>query len=411
VEADREAGLGAQVAAHPIRNLTTNTVERVPRDAEPSCRRHFTPARWRSFERDVAWFRARYNERSWALLRLDHGYNPSPAWGLMGTPLSNTGPVSGRQILLLAWLDPLLLAAMWGCVAWAFGWRSLCLAAIFWGTSYLSRPEWIHGAFLRHAWLASAVAGLCLLRRGRPAAAGGLLGFASCLRVFPVLIPLAIAAGAARDLARRRRFSSEQRRFAAGFVGSVVVVVALSSAVAGGADAWTDFYRNSVTHVSTPLLNHVGLRTVLSFDPERSLARTNRPHADDPVELWKQGRSETFSERRALFWILVLAFGGVLLVAVDRKPAWLAGVLGIGGIVVAVELTVYYYAILLAFGFLWPRSATIGAGLMLLSASSWWIDWALGRVDETHVGISLACVVFVVVATVAGARLDPGPQD
>jgi len=114
-----------------------------------ACKRHFTPERWRSFSRDVAWFRSQLPLRRWKLTQTDHGYNGTPAWGLFGGLLAHSGPATDAQILALRLIDPLLLLLTWAAVGWTFGWRVLCVALLYWGTNYPAQYGWVGGSYLR----------------------------------------------------------------------------------------------------------------------------------------------------------------------------------------------------------------------------------------------------------------------
>lgn len=141
-------------------------------------------------------------------------------------------PAGSLPITFLRLLDPALLLLMWGCVCWAFGWRIACVAAVYWGTNYAAPFGWTGGGTLRQDWLACSVIGIALLRLCRTASAGCLLGLAT-------LVPL-------------------------------------SALGTGGFRSWSDFARNSRLHLDTPLANHVGLKTVLSYDREERTERARR---------------------------------------------------------------------------------------------------------------------------------------
>ena len=88
-----------------------------------------------------------------------------------------------------------------------------------------------------------------------------------------------------------------------------------------------------------------------------------------------------------------------LLPAVRDSEDWVATVLGVGLMVICVQIPSYYYALLLAYAFLWQRSEAIGVGLCGLSATSWLIAGAFGSRDEIFTWVSLASVLFVLFAT------------
>ena len=66
-----------------------------------------------------------------------------------------------------------------------FGNRIGCLAVIIFGLGYPWRFDWVGGAFLRQDWLAAVGVAVCLLKRKRFGLAGGLIAYATMVRVFP----------------------------------------------------------------------------------------------------------------------------------------------------------------------------------------------------------------------------------
>ena len=404
VVADAQAGRRDELSKYAIRDLATNRMQPVgPILEDPSrCKRHFQPARWREFRRDVGWLRARLPPRFWAKMRADHGYNAPPAFGLVASPLANTAPLSPAQIRALTLLDPLLVLAAFGAVVWAFGWRTACVAFLFWATNYPARWQWIGGSFLRESWLAASVVGVALLRKERPAWAGLAFAYATALRIFPAFLLLGVAVKAAFELWRRRRVDPAHLRLGASYLASCVLLAALSSAAVGDAQSWLEFVDNSRKHLSTPLTNHVGLSAVVSYDHSQRSSVLQDPFAnDDPLERWAVARAQTADDRRLVFLALAAAFAGLFVYAASREgqPDWVVVCLGAGAIVIGLELTSYYWAILLVFGLLWPRDAPVGFGLLLLAAAGWWLSAVPGGDDTVYAAQSAAAVVFVVFAT------------
>jgi hypothetical protein len=409
--ADAEAGLAEDVAARSIRDLTSNVLgpaAEALRDPE-ACKRHFTPQRWRDFAYDLAWFRREMAPPYWQRTQTDHGYNATPVWGLFGSLLANTAPAGDAQILALRLLDSLLLLLAFGGVGRCFGWRTLCVALLFWGTHYPGLYGWVGGGYLRQIELCAVLGGLCLLRRRRHAAAGALLALAALVRVYPALLLAGPALRAAQDAlrARRLRLAPELARLALGGAASVALLVPLAAATSGGLGAWPEFLANSRVLVGTPLRNHVGLRTVLSHDPAASAERARDARQDDPYAAWKRAREETFAGRRGLFALLVSAHVVLLAFAVRGRPLWVGAVLASGLVPVLLELTCYYSAILVAYALLWQRHAAVGVALCGLSALGWLLVERFLFFDAIFAWISLATVAFVVFATAWVARAPP----
>jgi len=400
--ADFRSGLRERVRQRQITNLQSYALEGTAEIvAHPErCTGRFTPQRWAAFEDDVAWFRGRIPAGDWEEIQRDHGYNPPPSWGLLGTLLAGRGPIDTTRLALLVLLDPLLDLAMWACVWWAFGWRALCVALLYWGTNHTAEFAWTGGSFLRDDWLAATLVGICLLRRGWPFAAGCLLGYGALLRIFPGLALAGIAAAAGLDMLRQRRFEIRpaHARIALGAALAVALVVPASALVAGGMESWTDFARNTQLHLGTPESNHVGLRTLLSYDPEGRLSQLLGV-AEDPSAAWKQARIRAFEGRRWIYVLGVVAYLLLLGRALLRQEDWVAAILGLGALLVVVEPTCYYTSILLAFGLLWTRWEVIGAALLLLSVAQWAAAAAFLPWGELFSAQSVALVAFVAFAT------------
>jgi len=414
--ADLEAGLRAQVESRSLRDLESNQlVSSAAAIEHPEiCTAHFSQARWAAFQRDIGWFRSQVPRRRWQLMQTDHGYNATPVWTALGGSLANRVPASDLGILALRLIDPLLLAAMWGAVTFAFGWRAACVAALYWGTNYPAQYGWTGGSFLRQGWLVATVMALCALRRGRPATAGALLAVATLLRVFPIFVAAALGVKALVGMfqARHVRLSPDHRRLLAGALVAGGALFAFSLASGGGARAWSEFIADSQAHLATPLRNYVGLATVVSYDPSASSAKTLDQAQDDPYAAWKDARRRAAAERRWIFLALLAGYLALLARAAAHAEDWVVGVLGLGLVTIAAELTCYYSAGLLAFGLLWPRRPSIGIALCGLSAAGWWIAGSGRGWDEAFTGISLASVLFIVWATLllgraSGARSEP----
>ncbi|MGI9590383.1 MAG: hypothetical protein ACR2P8_03365 [Myxococcota bacterium] len=412
--ADLDAGRAYAEKGRRIRNLETNVLEPVgPVLDDPSrCTRHFSPERWSAFRADAALFRAYMAPSAWRKLRTDHGYNGTPAWGVLGSLLAHTGPASLNQLLALALLDPLLLGVMWGTAFWAFGWRATCVALVFWGTNYPAAFGWVGGGYLRQDWLVATVVGIGLLRRERSAAGGFLLMTAALLRIFPgwVLAGLGLQALVRMIRARGFTLSTSHRRIAAGAALAAAVWLPLSAATSGGFGAWAAFAENSRVHLSTPLVNHMGLPVVFAYDGTTRSQDTFSAAAADPFTEWKQARRDTFHSRRWAFAACVAAFALLLARAVERQGDWVAAVLSLGILPVAFELTGYYYAVLLAYGFLTIQRERIGAALCALSALSWLFVEVWHWTDVILTWTSLAAVGFVTYAAIEvlwGERAPP----
>ncbi len=432
---DAKAAFAARLAhaeRRQVRNLRTNELEAATELlAHPErCTAHFSPERWQAFRHDVAWFRDRENPRRWDEIFADHGFNATPVWNIAGSLLANLGPASDRQIGLLALLDPLYFAAMAAVLVWAFGIPGAAVALLVLATDFPARFFWTGGAYLRWDWLFFTVATVACLRRGRPFLGGAALAYAALLRVFPLFLavgPAAIlAAGLVRELRAasgrplerlRTALASEALRPALRFVGGALVAAAIlipaSLVVNGGPEAYRQFLANTIKHQHTPLTNHMGLRTVVSFRPTEIGRRLHSESAPEPWARWKEARLAAWSRSGAVaLGIALAALALVATGAIRHRELWIGAALGAAFIPFAVELTSYYFAFLLVPALLWTVRRGVGVGLLLLNALGLFVSLApfAGMPtwrDEQYTLISCATLVALVVIFWQFARSRP----
>jgi hypothetical protein len=396
VAAEVELGAGVEVARRVYRDLATN--EAIPggrlRAAGRECNRRFTPARWKLFVHDVDWFRQRVPH--WGTTLQDWGYNATPVWNALGSALIDERPVSEAQLGWLALLDVALIWACFGLIAWGFGWRTACVASIFWGTHAANAYAWMGGSILRHAWLLWSVAGLCLLRRQKPLAAGAAITTAACLTIFPGFLAVGIGFKTVGNWFSERRLflSPAHRRLLLG--AGIALAILLPAAFLGGGtlSTWQDFATNSRID-SEPSPNNMGLPTVLSYDSALTLRASELVDPRGAGVKWTEAHKQTLRSRWPLWAALVAGWLWISFGAARRHPDWVAALLGLGFVVFAFELSCYYYAFMLLFGLLWPRHRSIGIALCGLAAASLWLgDYWLDD-EDLYTRLSLLTVAFL----------------
>jgi hypothetical protein len=411
----RVPGGAARSARRQLRNLETNVVESADAVlADPGrCTRHFSQERWRSFQMDLNWFRDRPTPKRWRVLQLDHGYNATPVWGLFGRALARGGPATDGKILALRLIDPALLLVAFACVWRTFGWRTLCVALLFFGTHYPAQYGWIGGSYLRQLELAAVLVGICALKNGWALAAGALVSLAALVRIHPGFLVLGPACQVLGASWRQRRIALTrlQRRMLAGGVLAALVLLPAAGSLTGGFGGWQDFVNNSRVLLATPLRNHMGLATVLAWHPDQTARQLADRSLEDPYLPWKQERRATFEARRPAFVLLVAAALALFAWSVQRQPLWVAVVLGAGLIPVATELTCYYSALLVVYALLWERAPWAGAGLVALSAAGWLSVELLHFFDPIFTAVSLLTVLYVVGVGVALGRAPGASRD
>ncbi|MEN8159544.1 MAG: hypothetical protein ABFS41_05660 [Myxococcota bacterium] len=394
--AEVERGGAADVAKRIYRDLETNRP--VPGRSvvarARSCRDRFTPGAWKRFVHDVDWFRQRTLD--WGSVMLDWGYNATPVWNALGATIVGTRPVTERQLLWLTRLDAAVLLACAALIGWAFGWRTLSVASIFWGTNLANVYGWTGGSILRQEWLLASIAGVCFLRKQWPLAAGAALTYAATLSIFPGFLAAGIGLKAVAEWieARRISFSRSQRRLLLG--AALTLAVALPAAVPSGGTpaAWAGFVTNSRID-SAPSPNNMGLPALLSYDRNERLRTFELVEGAKAADSWTEAREKTLAARRPLHVGLVLGFVWLAAGAARRQPDWIAALLGLGFVVFAFELSCYYYAFMLLFGLLWPRHRSLGIALCGIAAASLWIGERWPDDEDLYMWLSLLAVVYV----------------
>lgn len=269
--ANWENGHTDEVARQTYTDLRTNIIIKTDEIiAHPErCKDSFTPERWASYRKDVAAFRAMVNEGRWREIHLDHGYNATPVWTLAGYALTNAGGnVTMQQLTKLNLFDPLYLTLTVILIWWAFGPRAFAIAAIVLGCHFPNRYYWTGGAFLRHDWIFYFVASICLLKKNKPGLAGAAFAYTTLLRLFPGLAAAGVAVSAFEYFRQNKKLDGRFVKYVTGGVVATVALVGASFAFFGGPATWQRFAQNTVKHANTPLTNHMGLRTVLSWRPD-----------------------------------------------------------------------------------------------------------------------------------------------
>lgn len=321
----------------------------------------FTPERWEDWKRDVAVFRDQLGPQ-FASLYIDHGFNPTPLWPVMGGSLARLVPAGSRTgVWLLALLDPLLLLAAFAAVVWAFGWEAALLGVVEFCLVYGASFGWTGGAFLRYVWFTCVVACLCCLRKERFATAGVLLAVAATLRVFPAFFAVPLALQGAWSLVKERRLPRPQAHFFAGLAAAGVLLFALSGAQGRGFEAWGEFRQNMGKHMDTVSPNIVGLTNALAY------------HELPELITLEEMRAEQARRVRVNHIQLATVFAATLLAVALLAPLYPpaeALLLGVPLLLTGLNLASYYWVlIVLLVVAWWDRPARLLAlfGLELVS--------------------------------------------
>ncbi len=331
-----------------MRDLRTNEVVRSSTlaDEEREVRARFTSERWQAFVSDVEYF-LRFNNHGYIMkIRDDHGYNPTPTWTFTARLFSRWPAASRSSLTTLAWLDPLLLGALFVTIFRTYGSRVGCLSMIIFGLGYPWRFDWIGGAFLRQDWLIAVGIAICLLHRRKHLAAGGLIAYAAMVRGFPAAFLVGAAVLGLQALWRRQPVEW-LGRIGAGFTAGVAVCLVAGSLSGIGTSTWPDFWDNLGKHQDTWLTNNVGLKDTLLYDG----ATMRRENVDfslpEPWIHWQAKMNRLESQRRPVLALATVVFLAAVVLAARRQALDQASVLGIVVVFAIVVLTCYYWVMLL----------------------------------------------------------------
>lgn len=410
--AEVELGRGAAVAKRDLRDLHVNLIKPV-KDTyvlthPEQCKNKFTPARWEAWKKDVDWFYKSSVGSYWDNMQKDHGYNPPPVWGMTGKLFASLGDAGETFFLQLSMIDVVLHLGIIAMFYWAFGFRIMAVATVFWGCNAPANFYWTGGAFLRQDWLFMLVAAVCCARKRKFALAGGALMWSALLRVFPIVFFGGWALMVLFALVKRLRFGTtgeptaqkpiklegpgplkylhpDHRRLILGVIVAAGVLIPASIAVCG-ADSYKQFYNHTISvHGKTPLTNTMGLETMVEHTWDNRMRFMRDDNMDDPFKGWKEGRLEQFKQIKPLFLAIILGVGLWTAWALRRTQAlWIGLGLTCCLVISLTNLTCYYYSLFMAAPALVavrrqlgpPLVMTSGISTILLYAPSgfYWVD-------------------------------------
>jgi hypothetical protein len=405
------ASMGAEMSDNPslgfqpfLRDLRTNEVVPTGTLAEHGLevRRRFSAERWQAFRRDNRHFTS-LDSRWFMQIRLDHGFNPSPAWTALAQPFASRVRVAtARGLGWLGMLDLALLALAFFVVFRTYGRDVGLLFLVVFGSGFAWRFFWLGGAFLRQDWLVATILAACMLHRRRFFLAGLLLAWAAMVRIFPIVFLAGPTILFLRDWmeGRDRRWFV---RLAGGFALGAALLFLAGSATGRGAHAWVEFAGNLKKHSGTWLTNNVGLANLVLYDGvtyRRQLVDWSQP---EPWTAWQARMDLLKRERRPWLLLATAAFLGLAGVAAWRaRDPDVALAVGVACAFALVLLTNYYWGmlVLLLVRRPWETAAALLAFDLVLCALSrspafeviyggmswalaallaWWLGWLAWR--------------------------------
>jgi hypothetical protein len=377
-----------------LRTMEPQPAVDLTRRGARECPARFSPERWSEFTSDLTWLDKILDGPTWRAVLLDHGYNPSPVWTLLATPVARFAPA--KSLPILVHLDTLLVLVAMAALGWAFGFEAMCLAAIAWGTGFLWRYAWIGDAFLRELWFATAVVGICCLRRRLEFTAGALLATSALIRLFPAIFIAGYGLWALMRALRNRRIDPPALRFASGVAVASVVLIGTSLVVTGqGASAYQEFQRNTRVYRAIVARNMAGVPALLwRLDGTADLHWKGLPRNEgDPPLLSRRASPFVHAATAGAFLVLFA-------LAVRRAEAWEATAAAFALIPILAAPPGYYFQFVVLGAALATRRPWIAVWLGL-ACCAWLVnglDWRPR--DEQYtvaswvaVGLSLAVLV------------------
>jgi len=432
--AERDEGLGHTHKDHKIRDLRTNKLRdanELVDEIEPICRNAFTEERWMALRQDVRLFRRAMGSQWYADSKHDHGYNASPVWTLLGTPISSygwedavpppeliTAPAAmktfsqaqktqanerfsadfkvfeERIVTVINRIDFGIYVGMALLLMWAFGLRASALAMVIFGVGWPWDYMWTGGSFARLPWLFSIVAGVCFLRKRMMILGGFMLCLSFLFRVFPGALFGGPGWQVLWNLKNERKIAPRHLRFIIGAALAIAILIPSSLIVVDNFKAYPEFLANSLKHKNTPLTNHMGLPTLASFHPDALVRNTHDPSLYDPHQKWKDERHRLKAKRKIYYWATVLMIFVMLGFASRRMREWEAASMGVLMIISIFELTCYYYSFLLILGPFALRRIRYTFLMLGMVVMSHWIHIWLRPIDERYIAES--ALMFII---------------
>jgi hypothetical protein len=287
---------------------------------------------------------------------------------------------------------------------WAFGWRVMAIATVFWGCNAPANFYWTGGAFMRQDWVFFLIASVCLTRKRKFELGGAALTWSALLRIFPIALFGGVGLVMLMTWIRTRRFQKDHLRFVGGSVLAAALLIPTSMAVSGP-HSYQDFAAHIGLHKDTPLTNHMGLETMLIHNWRGRMVFTRDDRLDDPFENWKIGRAERKQASKPVFLAINVLMLGWLAWALRRtRLLWVAIALTVPIIPCLSNLTCYYYSIFLAVAVLAKVRPALGPAFLALAGASQVLLWRFYWIDDKYTAESYLFFAFGLCALYAYSR-------
>jgi hypothetical protein len=427
------------------------------------CRNAFAadPDRWEAFKQDIRLFKAFMAGDWWNKMFRDHGYNASPVWNMLGGTISqwnwakdvpNSNEVYTpklqqsaeqrriayarfhekdkvrfeKEILNINRIDLVLLLLAFIAFMWAFGLETTAVALFIFALGYPWTFDWTGGSMLRFMWISMIFIGFALLKKGYYGIAGAFFAWSLLERVFPGALAGGIAVQMLAMIFKKTPWQKSHIRFTIGALLAIAILIPLGYQRGQGVlpeyQGWSvykEFMSNTLKHNDTPLTNHMGFRTLLSYHPKYLLKyakpvedkmvkdlkhplwdKIKRYHPDrtkhKDFSIWRTMRHQLKHDRMPIF-LLTLGLIFWMFYRMRKREMWEMIALSAICIVWMVELTCYYYNFLALLAPLVLLRARSMFWMILLIVMTQWIQISVGWIDEEYLWESLAVTLMAII--------------
>jgi hypothetical protein len=314
------------------------------------CHERFSPERWDQFKADVLTYQKNYSP-NWQGYLHDKGYNPTPAWTIVGRFVAQRIPIEPWQRFNgIGIIDLLALLAAFGLAFAVFGWQKAVIALVFSCGCFALTLTFIRGSVLRLDWLAALVAAVAMLGAKRYAVCGVLIGYATMVRVFPALFLLGPIVLGTVSMVRNRRIPKPTAALVLAFTLTCGLLLGASAALTGQRDGWRSWATKISLHNADISTMRLGLGPLLMYRGEMAERDIAGPDGRGSFRNYfvphKQAVVASMRPFHIAIAVLVL---GLLVVGLVRKPHSDLEALGLSlpVVFVLVSPTFYYYCLLI----------------------------------------------------------------
>jgi len=227
-----------------------------------------------------------FRSPGWKQAFQDLGYNPAPAWTVVGTPVSSLVPAKWPHFWLIVNSDVPLYVAAFLLLWWAFGLRIASVMAIWLCSAQINEARFT-GGFLQYDWMCTTLASVALYQRGWHKSSGVVLSWAAMTRAFPGVLVFGLGLQAVLALVGLRgtertqgpglphkgpfaRIPKGQWNFLLAFTLACGTLFGASHLTGRGADTWVEWAdkigRHSELHAVTSNMR-IGLGRLVIHKP------------------------------------------------------------------------------------------------------------------------------------------------